>query len=141
MTLALADAQTLLFFGILSSNDGDYGRAAVIQVGVAAIFFVGFVGLYRLRLWGALLNLVTAIVFGLIVLTRVVRFNHEISLLLMAVCVTQVLAAAPMMIGLARGKPLHAAPPLFGQVAAPLVVIALMMLSSGLALAECAGSG
>jgi len=136
MALALADAQTVLLFAILSlSRDISVSNTpgGFVLLAVAIIFVVGFVGLYRLRLWGALLNLSTAVVFGLVVLTQVVTFDREISLIFMALCLAQIVAAAPMMIGLARGKPLPSAPAKLRHVGASLAVIALMVLSVGLA--------
>lgn len=136
MALALADAQTFGLFAIISYSDRyqDRLRLSFYLLGaVAAVFTLGFVGLYRLRLWGAVLNLITAVVFALVVLSGVADFDHQVAQLLMVLCAGQVVAATPMMVGLIRGKPLPAAPPWLRGAGASSAVIALMLLSAILA--------
>ena len=129
MALALADAQTFLLFGILmltgSHSEAPSGMVLAI---VGALFVVGFVGLYRLWLWGAFLNVVTALAFGIILLTHAVQFDRELRLIFLTLCAGQLLAAAPMTIGLVRGKPLPSAPAALRGAGATFVVAALMLL-------------
>ncbi len=130
MALALADAQTFALFAIHSlTRDEPVRLSGGLLVVVALLFVVGFVGLYRLWIWGALLNVATAALFGLVLLTDAVHYDKELSLLFGAVCAGQVLAALPMVIGLARGRPLPSPPARLRGVGAIAVVVGMMMVS------------
>ena len=135
MALALADAQTFLLFGILmltgSRSEAQSGMVLTV-VGVA--FVIGFIGLYRLWLWGALLNVATAVLFAIILLFDAVHFDRELRMIFLTLCAGQILSAAPMTIGLVRGKPLPSAPAALRGAGAPFVVAALMLLCACLTL-------
>lgn len=55
--MALADAQTMIFFGSL--EDGNHGGHTLVALGAALV--ISIVGLYRLRVWGLLANAVACV--------------------------------------------------------------------------------
>jgi hypothetical protein len=61
LVMAMADAQSLLLFGGLELERGfrewRHGSVPSLALGCAAVLALAIVGLYRLRLWGLLLNL------------------------------------------------------------------------------------
>jgi hypothetical protein len=129
MVLALADAQTFLLFGVVGLNKSGYVAAwgpGLLVVGVS--YAIAFVGLYRLALWGALVSVATsAVAFVALVALPIATTN--IREFLTVVTGAQCLAAAPLLIGLVRRKPL----PSLGQrgrsVGASVVIGLLVVFS------------
>jgi hypothetical protein len=106
MVLALADAQTFALFTAVALDKSE-GPAWV--PGAASVCFVaGFVGLYRLRLWGAVLNAATALAVIALVSARMVHVHRDLDPVMIVLGVVQLLAAAPMFAAVARGRPLPA---------------------------------
>jgi hypothetical protein len=131
MALGLADAQTFALFAILAlsqHNRAGMGGPGVLLAVVASLFVIGFIGLYRFWLWGALVNVGTAALFFLVVATDAVHYTRELSQLFMVVCAGQVLAATPMMIGLVRGRPLPSPPARVRGLGAVAAVVVLMLV-------------
>jgi len=129
MALGLADAQTFGLFAIISLTKSDPAFPGVVLALVAIVFTIGFAGLYRLRIWGALLNAGAALVFGLAILFDVIHYDSELRTLFGVVCAVQVLAATPMSFGLIRGKPLPAPPARLRGMAVVAVVVGVLALA------------
>lgn len=129
MALGLADAQTFGLFAMISLSESHSVFLGILLALVAICFTVGFVGLYRLRLWGALLNAATALVFGVAILTDVPHYDSGVRMIFGAVCAVQILAATPMMIGLVRGKPLPSPPPRLRGLGAIAAVVGVLLLA------------
>jgi hypothetical protein len=104
MVLALADAQTFLLMGILSDDHGHRADAMVLFTGAAALA-CGFVGLYRLAVWGAVVNVAASVV--LLSLSIVGAFQWKDNRPTVgALAGLQVVCAAPMLVSLALHRPL-----------------------------------
>ncbi len=126
MVLALADAQTFLLFGLLSAQDGD--KEAVYFFLAAAGLAAGFVGLFRLAVWGAIVNVIVCALMFLVALGH--GFDEDqIRHIVEGLALAQLVAATPMFVGIARRRPLVRMPPRVGAVLAPLVVVAIAGLS------------
>jgi hypothetical protein len=102
MVLGLADAQTLALFTFVTMDKG-HGPWWVAAIGAVA-FVVGFVGLLRLAVWGAIVNACTAL--GLLVLTATNLFSVDESVdwMIIGVCAIQLVVVAPVFLALARKK-------------------------------------
>lgn len=97
MVLALADAQTLTLFALLEGNRGHQAMAFLEGLAAAGLV-VGFFGLLRLSLWGALCNALTSALFALSLLLGDFPSLHEVKPPLVALSTLQVLVAAPMLL-------------------------------------------
>lgn len=121
MVLALADASTLLLFGLL-----DLGRAWPLALAGTALL-VGFVGLYRIRLWGVLLNTATSLGLAFVLATRIVRVDSDLNTPLIALGLLQALVAAPMLASLLLDRPLPALPQRdAGRLGGAIVALAML---------------
>lgn len=109
MVLALADAQTFLLFTAVAVDKSE--GQAILPAAASACFVAGFVGLYRLRLWGAVVNGVTAVVVIALVSAGMMHVHRDIDPVMVVLCAVQLLAAAPMLAAVALGRPLPAALP------------------------------
>ena len=127
MVLALADAQTFLLFSLLEWDDGMVGSggAGLMLLCAGVLLVVGFIGLYRLAAWGALLNVATCAVVLVLALSRAVEVNSDIRPVVAILTSLQLLVAAPMMASLAVRRPLFREPPaaLRGVIANTVVVL------------------
>jgi hypothetical protein len=104
MVLAIADAQTFLLMGMLGfSHDCPMDGWALSIAGL--VLCVGFVGLYRLAVWGAVVNAVACVAVLVLDIGGALRWDGDQG----AVAVLaglQVVSAAPMLLALAIGRPL-----------------------------------
>lgn len=106
MVFALADAQTFLLFGTagLIDHATRLGRTGVM-LGIGVAYLVGFVGLYRLQVWGAILNIVLSfVVFGVVGAGTIEVF--ELSIFLAILAVLHILVALPVTLAALRRRPL-----------------------------------
>jgi hypothetical protein len=104
LVMALADAQTLLLFGSLTfSESRSYNTTGLTSLALAIAFFTSIAGLYTLKVWGLLLNLVscaaiiTASAFGAIDLPPLFRWAF------IATAALQILLAVPLLAALVTG--------------------------------------
>jgi hypothetical protein len=131
MVFALADAQTFLLFGIVSITAqvaGDHPVGPVL-VALGVAYVVGFVGLYRMKLWAALLDAGVSLLALVSIPFLIPAHDREVMLFLALVAASHCLVAAPMLASLVTGRPLPALAPgarLIGQVVA---ISGLMLLS------------
>jgi len=127
MVLALADAQTFAVFGLISGK-GISGASAILFASSAALV-VGFIGLFRLAPWGAIVNLVTC---ALLVVFAVAGTFHEKSSLGAAVGAlagVHVLVATPLVAAVLLGKTLPAAPARLRTFGMSAVLVVLVVVS------------
>lgn len=127
MVLALADAPTLLLFSQIAARRHDGGGMLLMAAGLSLL--VGFIGLYRMALWGVLVTAGTALALGVAIATGLARVDHDLVAPMVAICAVQVAVAAPMLGSIATRRPLPALPPrVRGQLATGL--LALLALGS-----------
>ena len=122
MVLALADAQTCLLLGLL-----DNGNGRVFLVGALALV-VGFIGLYRLALWGVVITMVTATALAVALLADVVRM-YNAAVPLAVVFGAQIFAPMPMLYSIFTKRPLPEPSGRFRSAAASVFVIFVMIAS------------
>jgi hypothetical protein len=106
MLFAMADTLTLILFGFLELDDGDPEGALLLICAVAMV--IGFVGLYRAKMWGFIANLVTNLAVAAIALSGVAKLDDEMVALLAATAILQLLVAAPVGLVALRRQPLPA---------------------------------
>ncbi|MDO9020678.1 MAG: hypothetical protein Q8S73_03315 [Deltaproteobacteria bacterium] len=132
MVLALADAPTLLLFTQVESRRGL--TPGSVALGVAALgLLVGFVGLYRVSLWGVLVTAGTSLALGVALASGAVHIDHDLDRPLTAICAVQVLVAAPMLLSLATRRPLPVVPPRVRGALATALLVALALGSVAVA--------
>jgi hypothetical protein len=122
--LALADAQTLFLFTALSL-DHDHASPAPYFFACAIALVVGFVGVYKLRLWGVIVTMTTAAVLAIaLALKMIPHVDKEMDRVLWILCTAQIFAPVPMLISIARKRPLAApSPRIRSMVASGFVVL------------------
>jgi hypothetical protein len=131
MVLALADAQTFLLLGGLTMNKSgmDDAPGGLLLVAASALYLAGFVGLYRLALWGAIVNVVTSgaalLAFG----PLEVSVTSDVRPVILTLAAVHVLAASPMLVSALLKRPLPQASPRVRALGASAVV-AVVGLSS-----------
>jgi hypothetical protein len=130
MIFALADAQTFLTFAsipILKHSDIDAMPPVFGAIGAA--YVAGFVGLYRLEIWGAIVNIVTSFVaVGVLTMTNVAD-SWELRDFLLVICSLHIVTALPVTIAALRGKNLPSLPARARDLIATGVVGFLMLIS------------
>jgi hypothetical protein len=122
MVLALADAQTCLLLAVV----GKTAFSWFFYLSTLALV-VGFVGLYRLALWGVVITMTTATVLSAGMLLGVLQM-HEASVPFGFVFGAQVVAPLPMLYSLATKLPLPQLNPRFRSKAASAFILAVMLL-------------
>lgn len=133
MVLALADAQTFFLFIVLVWRDQEHlGTTLVLGPAVAA-YVVGFVGLYRLRPWGAFLNALASLVLLVVTAARVTEMDRELRHIVEVLTAVHVLAAAPMLLSLGTGRALPAVGPRVRAVLGVGAVLAVVLVSGAYA--------
>jgi hypothetical protein len=130
MILALADAQTLLFFAGLHYSDRSfrYEHTWLLFLGAACALVVGFVGLYRLRLWGVIVTMVTAVSLALGLLMDLVHTEKDIRTALVVLACAQILAPIPMFFSIVTDKRLPAPSPRVRSAMATVAVVGISIL-------------
>jgi hypothetical protein len=126
MVLALADAQTFLLVGliVLQEPSAEHTRSIVLIV-ASAVYFVGFLGLYRLAVWGALLNVAISTGLLLVFATGAVRADTSVSGLVAVLTAIHIAAAAPMLFALVTRRQLPQPGPRLRAFGASAVIVAV----------------
>lgn len=103
MVLALADAMTLGLFSSLWLRDGDYGIGALTGALTLALI-VGFVGLYRLALWGIAATM--GVAATLLVALGLGAFQNmdKLAVPLTILALVQLTVPLPMIVSMVRGR-------------------------------------
>ncbi len=125
MVLGLADAQTFLLFAFLDATEHTPKLRAFLPVGIA--YLVGFIGLYRLAIWGALLDMATSIAMLLYLLGGGLHGDGDIRVVVYILCSAQLVASIPLGLGLLLKRPLPGFPTRVRALAAPAVVIVVVV--------------
>lgn len=126
MILAIADAQT---FGLFAYLDGAGSQAAPYYVAAAAALLVGFVGLYRLALWGVVVNMVACGLLALAVVGGIAHVDRELVLPILLLTTLQLVVPVPMIRALVTKKPSPPLPRRARAVAGSIAVAAVAVLS------------
>jgi hypothetical protein len=129
LVMALADAQSLLFWGsVLVSDDSPVQLTGVFALVCAGAFTVGVAGLYRLRTWGLLVNGAAALALIALVLLGAFRDLRAFQILFGGSALLQLGLAVPLYRALVRGA--RQAPSIskasvwIGSVAVQLLILA-----------------
>jgi hypothetical protein len=131
MVLALADTMTLVLFGLLSLSQSEGNP--ILLLSCAAAMTAGFVGLYHMKAWGLLSNLVLNVLIALLAISGSLGVEREVVALFVITAALQLVVPVPMLVSVIAKRPLWHLPPAVKR-AALNVVVALMTLS-GLLLA------
>jgi hypothetical protein len=123
MVLALADAQTCLLLGLLSKTH----HAELLLIAAVGLI-VGFVGLYRLVLWGVVVTMSTATALSLTMLSGIFGMN-DAQVPFGLLFGLQVLAPLPMLYSLATKRALPQPNPRLRSLAASVLVGVVMIVS------------
>jgi hypothetical protein len=124
MVLALADAQTLLVFAMVEASRNVLESAVMGFAGL--VFLAGFVGLYKIRIWGALLNTLTAILLLALIGTTFVKPSHSIGPVILVLATVHTLAAAPMLLSVFAKLRLPSAPATARGLLTSIAVVLVM---------------
>ena len=104
LVMALADAQSLLFWGsVLVSDDSPVQLTGAFALVCAGAFTVGVAGLYRLRTWGLLVNSLAAITLIGVVMLGAFRDLRAFQILFGGSALLQLGLAVPLYRALVRG--------------------------------------
>ncbi len=129
MVLALADAQTFFLFMVLVWRDQEQLATQLVLGPAVAAYVIGFIGLYRLRPWGAFLNALTSLVLLLVTVLQVTAMDRELRHIVEVLTVAHVLAAAPMLFSLATGRSLPTVSPRVRGALGLAAVLAVVVVS------------
>ena len=109
MVLALADAQTFTVFGLITLDADPIGYTLLL-FGAAGALVIGFVGLFRLALWGAVVNAVVCAAMFVLALLGFLGGRDTIRVALLVLTGLHVLVAAPVILAAIRGAKLPSLP-------------------------------
>lgn len=135
MILALADAQTLLFFGALSADSWHAETTEIAALfACSALMIVSLVGLYRMKVAAVVATIVANVLVATLALMGVLGLDREPVTMLVSTAVLQLFVPIPLIVGMVRGKA-PAAPPraMRHVVDAALVLIAAVSAVAGFA--------
>ena len=128
LVLGFADVATLSVWSILGFADGG-ARAlafAVVFTAFAAAMAVSLVGLYRMYVWGFLLNLGINLATVILMLFDVFHL-HVAGLVFIVPALAQILIALPVLVAIVRRRPLTVPAPIAWLGAfAPAAAVAIM---------------
>jgi hypothetical protein len=135
LVMALADAQSLLFFGSIVVHDHvgmgmppDYG--AILSLVCAGVMMIAVFGLFRLAVWGLALNLLANVAIAGLGLAGALGLPGPIVGSLVVTAVLQILLPVPMLVAMARGTARKDRAGRNYWPALAVIVAAMMMLSA-----------
>lgn len=124
MVLALGDAQTCVLLGAAVGKAG-HGLSFFVAAGALV---VGFIGLYRLALWGVVVTMSTATMLAFALLSGVVWID-DVSVPFSLVFGLQIFAPLPMLYSLATKRALPEPSGRVRSAAASIFIVAVMLVS------------
>lgn len=129
LVMALADTQSLALFGGLRL--GRSLAAAAPLLACAALMVVAIVGLYRLRVWGLVVNIAANLLIAGLALAGALEVPRLLAWALATTALVQLALPLPLIVAILRGRPpaATAASPLRAALI-PVVVVALMSLAA-----------
>jgi hypothetical protein len=138
LVMALADAQSLLLFGTLQLTEKRswHEGVATLALWLAGAALVAIVGLYRLKLWGLVLNLIVNVAIVGVALGGLLDLPTPLLWAYVATSTLQLVLATPLVIALVRRvKPQARAPKLsrFGFAPQAIAIAGLMAISAACA--------
>jgi hypothetical protein len=132
MVLALADAQTFLLFGILNMDGADGARfgphVSALLLTAGAVLAVGFIGLYRVELWGAALNVGTCVAVLIVAGAGLIQVDDKVRKVVCALSALHVLVASPMLLSLFTKRRLPSPSPRVRGIAASAVIVGALLV-------------
>jgi hypothetical protein len=129
LVMALADTQSLALFGVLRLERSHHDEAAPL-LACAGLMVAALVGLYRLRLWGLVLNVVANVAIAALALADALEVPRLLAWALATTAVIQLALPVPLVAAMVRGKaPAEGGG---GELAGALVtgVIVLLMIAA-----------
>jgi hypothetical protein len=137
LVMAMADAQSLLLFGALEVTEPRQHYLAhtlsreALPLVLALPLLLSVIGLYRLRLWGLLLNLAASLTLALASLTEVLELPRPLRIAYVVTATAQWLVSLPLLLALIRHRAPAERPSLEqrGYAATVLLVGAMVTLS------------
>lgn len=108
LVMAMADAQSLLLFGALELHDARHFAHTLgpqaLPIVIALPLLVSVIGLYRLKLWGLVLDLAASLVLAVASLRNSFQLPAPLCFAYVATAAAQWLVALPLVIALARRR-------------------------------------
>jgi len=131
LVMAMADAQSLLLFGGLELDSWHYNQPPILLF-CASVMIIAIIGLYRLAVWGLILNLAANIVIAAMAIGGVFELPNPIVFMLAATAVIQSLLPIPLIVRFfSRSKaPESRSPSRLGYIVVTLTIVGLMALST-----------
>lgn len=102
LVMALADTQSLVLFGGIHV-EGKHFDAAAPLLACAGVMMVALVGLYRLAVWGLVLNLATNIAVAGLAVSGSLDLPKPVVVALCTTALVQLLLPVPLLSAMARG--------------------------------------
>jgi hypothetical protein len=140
LVMAMADAQSLLLFGALELTEphhysGGPRLQEALPIAVAIPLLASVIGLYRLRLWGLILNLAASLTLAVLALSSTLDLPGPLLVAYTVTAAAQWLVALPLLVALVRHRAPTARPSLrkHSFALATLLVATMITLSLGCA--------
>lgn len=127
LVLGFADVVTLIVWSILAFAGPRWTTGAMF-VGFAAAIAVSLVGLYRLRAWGFLLNLVVNLAVVAVMLTDALHLDF-VRLVFLVPAIAQILLALPVLVAIIRRRP-FGAPSALVRLGAFVPAVAVLIMAA-----------
>jgi hypothetical protein len=131
MTMAVADIQALLFWGVLEVEKESQRTQGMLLLFAATMMMVALAGLYRLRVWGLLFGALCAAGLIGLMASDACELRTPLPQSFIATSLVQLLLPLPILAAIVRGRaPAPRAPSRLARLAPSLVVAALMAASA-----------
>jgi len=139
MLMAVADAEAFALFGGLQIEYGltvHMGRRPVFEgmmlLGCAVVVSLAAFGLYRLRVWGLVLNTVSSVTVLCLAMAHGFGIKGPLANMIAISAAVQLLLPLPMIVAIVRRTPASALarPSRFARFVPATVVLAMMLLAS-----------
>jgi hypothetical protein len=132
LVMALADAQSLLFFGSMIVFDHvRMGQPLdLLPLACAGVMMIAVFGIFRLAVWGLALNLLANVAIAALGLTGVLELPGPIVGALVATAVLQLLLPVPLLVAMVRGASRRDRASRNYWPALAVIVAAMMLLSA-----------
>jgi hypothetical protein len=128
LTLAIADTLSLVFWSLIALEATSATTAAALA-GCAGVMLIGVVGLYRLKTWGLVVNVVANTLIATLVGFGAIDVPAFVAALLVTTAVLQLAVPLPLVVALVRGRTSgHLTAPsqravILARIAAPAMVL------------------
>lgn len=131
VVMALADTQSLTLFGVLQLDRGN-GSTAYPLLACAGLMIVALYGLYRLRLWGLVLNIVANVLIAGLALFGSLDLPTPLIYALCTTATVQLLLPAPLVVAILRGQATEPSARLqrFNAVIIPTLITVMMAVAA-----------